>query len=123
MLKGIETVVYFVDDLAKARDFYAKAFDLTPNYDEPYYVGFTVAGDELGLHPLQEGEAPPQGRARQVAYWSVDDVAAVRAHLLELGAEADGEVSEVGGGIKLATVVDPFGNAFGIIENPKSPNR
>jgi predicted enzyme related to lactoylglutathione lyase len=25
---------------------------------------------------------------------------------------------EVGGGIKVATIADPFGNTFGLIENP-----
>jgi len=28
------------------------------------------------------------------------------------------EVQDVGGGIKVATVKDPFGNIFGVIENP-----
>jgi predicted enzyme related to lactoylglutathione lyase len=122
MLKGIETVVYFVEDVAKARDWYAKAFGVKPNYDTPYYVGFTIAGDELGLHPLGEGEEHP-GVGGQTAYWSVDDVAAVQKHLVELGARATEEVREVGGGIKLTTITDPFGNAFGLIENPNSPNR
>ena len=38
--------------------------------------------------------------------------------MIELGATVDEEVQDVGGGIKVAKVKDPFGNAFGIIENP-----
>jgi len=29
----------------------------------------------------------------------------------------------VGGGILIGSVTDPFGNEFGLIQNPKSPNR
>jgi hypothetical protein len=35
-----------------------------------------------------------------------------------LGASALEPVTEVGEGIKVAAVKDPFGNRFGIIENP-----
>jgi hypothetical protein len=38
--------------------------------------------------------------------------------MLELGATAHQELEDVGEGIKVATVKDPFGNLFGIIENP-----
>ena len=35
-----------------------------------------------------------------------------------LGAEIHEPVKDVGGGIKVASVRDPFGNLFSIIENP-----
>jgi hypothetical protein len=35
-----------------------------------------------------------------------------------LGAREHRPLQDVGGGIKVAAVLDPFGNAFGIIENP-----
>jgi hypothetical protein len=38
--------------------------------------------------------------------------------LLELGATSHEPVQDVGEGIKVATVKDPFGNVLGIIENP-----
>jgi uncharacterized glyoxalase superfamily protein PhnB len=38
--------------------------------------------------------------------------------LIELGATERSGVQEVGEGIRVATVLDPFGNIFGIIENP-----
>ena len=47
---------------------------------------------------------------------------AVHARLLnrlkEMKAQVHEPVKDVGGGIKAAAVVDPFGNLFGIIENP-----
>ena len=41
------------------------------------------------------------------------------ARLLTLGATPLDQGTEVGGGIKVAAVADPFGNRFGIIENAK----
>jgi predicted enzyme related to lactoylglutathione lyase len=48
----------------------------------------------------------------------VADIASAYARLLTLGATALEPVNEVGGGIKVAAVQDPFGNRLGIIENP-----
>jgi hypothetical protein len=41
---------------------------------------------------------------------------------LEQGAAPLSSVREVGGGIRVATVKNPFGNVLGIIENPHLPN-
>ena len=46
------------------------------------------------------------------------DAAAALARLLDLGAQPLDAVAEVGEGIKVAAVLDPFGNRFGFIENP-----
>ncbi len=55
---------------------------------------------------------------RTVVY-HVDDLAkAGEQYLLELGAREHAPPREVGGGIVVATVTDPFGNVFGVIENP-----
>ena len=41
-----------------------------------------------------------------------------RQRLIELGATPFEPVSDVGGGIKIGAVRDPFGNILGVIENP-----
>lgn len=122
MLKGIETTVYFVEDLPAATAWYRKVLGIEPNYEAPYYVGFTVAGYELGLHPCDE-PGRQQGVGEQTAYWTVEDIEAAMAHFVEHGAESCHDVTEVGGGIKIGSVRDPFGNEFGLIQNPNSPNR
>jgi uncharacterized glyoxalase superfamily protein PhnB len=48
----------------------------------------------------------------------VSDAKAALERLLSLGATEQTAVQEVGEGIKVATVLDPFGNVLGIIENP-----
>jgi predicted enzyme related to lactoylglutathione lyase len=53
-----------------------------------------------------------------VAYWGVANADESYLRLLRLGATVPTAVQDVGGGIRVATVADPFGNIFGIIENP-----
>ena len=111
---GLATVIYPVTDLARAKAWYAKAFGTPPYFDEPFYVGFNIAGYELGLVP-DEGRPGPEGG---VAYWRVGEIDAAVATFVAAGATIVSEAKDVGDGIKVATVADPFGNAIGIIENP-----
>jgi catechol 2,3-dioxygenase-like lactoylglutathione lyase family enzyme len=113
---GLRTVKYRAPDIKRARDWYTEVLGFGPYFDEPFYVGFSVCGFELGLDPdLSE---PGVGEGSVTAYWGVANAPASLARLLGLGAVARSPVQDVGGGIKVATVFDPFGNVLGIIENP-----
>jgi predicted enzyme related to lactoylglutathione lyase len=113
MLLGLRTAIYPVGDLASAKRWYEQVAGVKPYFDEPFYVGFAVGGFELGLIPDgTPGEAGPQ------PLWGVADAQAAFKRLLELGATQIDPVTEVGEGIKVAAVRDPFGNRLGIIENP-----
>jgi len=115
MLKGLRTVVYKVSDLAKAKAWYAQVLGISPYFDEPFYVGFNVGGFELGLDPDAPATNTPGGMQ---PYWAVDDIEAVYRQCITLGAMPHEAPKEVGGGIKVATVLDPFGNILGLILNP-----
>lgn len=115
MFLGLRTVIYRVPDLAKAKAWYAEAFGITPYFDEPFYAGFEVGGYELGLHPYESGV---QVGNNAVAYWGVPDIEAAFRHMQEKGAAPREAVQDVGEGIKVASVADPFGNVIGLIENP-----
>ncbi|HEV2708305.1 MAG TPA: VOC family protein [Pyrinomonadaceae bacterium] len=115
MFQGLRTVIYHVEDLAKAKEWYSNLLGIKPYFDEPFYVGFNVGGYELGLDPDAQGIT--RG-GNVVAYWGVADARAAYRHAQELGATKHTDPQEVGGGIIVATVTDPFGNLFGIIENP-----
>jgi predicted enzyme related to lactoylglutathione lyase len=116
MFLGLRTVIYHVSDVEKARDWYSSILGFAPYFDQPFYVGFNVGGYELGLHP-RESE-PGMKADGVVAYWGVDDAAAALKRLLEHGATIHEDLQDVGEGIKVATVNDPFGSVFGVIENP-----
>ena len=116
MILGLRTVIYKVPDLEKAKAWYANVLGFEPYFAEPFYVGFRVGGFELGLDPDTTGVEPGGGGV--VPYWGVADASAAYARLLELGGSAGSPPQDVGGGIRVATAKDPFGNAIGVIENP-----
>ena len=113
---GLRTVLYYAPDLEKAKAWYSSVLGIPPYFDQPFYVGFNVGGYELGLDP--DSSTTPSGAGGSVVYWGVADAAASLQRMLSLGATERTAIQEVGDGIKVATVCDPFGNIFGIIENP-----
>jgi catechol 2,3-dioxygenase-like lactoylglutathione lyase family enzyme len=115
VFQGLRTVIYAVADLEKAKEWYARALGQPPYFAEPFYVGFNVGGFELGLDP---DVSKVKAGNNAVAYWGVADARAAHARLIELGAREDSPVRDVGEGILVGTVVDPFGNVLGIIQNP-----
>lgn len=116
MFQGLRTVIYHVPDLAAAKAWYTEAFGVAPYFDEPFYVGFEIGGYELGLHPY--GNRAVRVGDSVVAYWGVPDIQLAVSHMLAKGATAREPVSDVGHDIKVASVVDPFGNVIGLIQNP-----
>jgi len=115
MFQGLRTVIYHVPDLASAKAWYTRMLGVAPYFDEPFYVGYNVGGYELGLHPDLSGVSIGNNA---VAYWGVPEIGAAMAHMAACGATVRSEPMDVGEGIKVATVADPFGNVIGVIENP-----
>ncbi len=113
MVLGLRTVIYPAPDLVAAKRWYTDMLGVAPYFDEPFYVGFSVGGFELGLLP----NATPETVGPQ-ALWGVADIRSAYSRLIELGASPLEPITEVGGDIKVAAVIDPFGNRFGVIENP-----
>lgn len=115
MILGLRTAIYPVaaDQLDAAKAWYATATGVAPYFDQPFYVGFNVGGFELGLLP---GARPSVDGPQPL--WGVADIHAAHAHLLELGATVLEPPKDVGDGILVADVRDPFGNRLGLIQNP-----
>jgi hypothetical protein len=109
---GLRTVIHPVADLAGATAWFSDLLGFGPYFDQPFYVGFEVAGYELGLLPVAD---PSDGA---LTYWGVGDVAAAVAAALALGAIVHTAASEVGDEIVTATVTTPQGAIVGFIYNP-----
>jgi predicted enzyme related to lactoylglutathione lyase len=113
---GLRTAKYRAPDIIRARDWYSQALGIAPYFDKPFYVGFNVGGFELGLDPdLGDGRA---GEGGVTVYWGVEQIEPALERLLMLGARPRSNVQDVGDGIRMATVFDPFDNVLGLIENP-----
>jgi predicted enzyme related to lactoylglutathione lyase len=113
MLLGLRTAIYPVPDITKAKQWYEQVLGIKPYFDEPFYVGFSVGGFELGLLPngIPDTSGPQP-------LWGVQNADAEFHRLLALGATELDPVTDVGEGTKVGAVKDPFGNRLGIIENP-----
>ena len=113
MTAGLRTIIYPVKDLAKAKTLYGELLGIQPNMDEPYYVGFNVDGQDVGLDP----HGHSQGMTGPVGYWHVDDIKTSTQALLDAGAKAQQEVKDVGGSKLIASVRDADGNVIGLIQS------
>jgi len=134
MFQGLRTTIYHVDDIEAAKAWYTTILGIEPYFDEFFYVGFNIGGYELGLQPRDETASPSTDASASssagatanakasaptvVAYWGVASARESLKRVLELGATLHQDVQDVGDGILVATVTDPSGNHFGIIENP-----
>jgi predicted enzyme related to lactoylglutathione lyase len=112
-VQGIKTVLHPVSDVERAKAVYTALLGAAPQADSPYYVGFDVAGQHIGLVP----GGGPQGLTSPVAYWHVDDLEAKLAEVTSAGATVKDAPKEVGGGRVVASVVDPDGNVLGLIQD------
>jgi predicted enzyme related to lactoylglutathione lyase len=115
-LLGLRTAKYTAPDLAAAKAWYSEVTGVAPYFDEPFYVGFNIGGFELGIVPDDSAAA---SRAESgVAYWGVTNADSAYARLVAMGATEHEPIQDVGEGIRIGSVHDPFGNVLGVIENP-----
>lgn len=116
MLQGLRTVVYHVSDLEKAKVWFKQVFNIEPYFDEPFYVGFNVGGYELGLDPDTSGYTSGN---QSISYWGVANIVAEFERFKSLNVKIHQEPTNVGGAIWVGSIIDPFGNVIGLIENPE----
>ena len=110
MNKGIKTIIYPVKDVSTASALFRKLLGVEPYADQPYYVGFKVGDQDIGLIP----DAHNSG---MTPFYHVDNVKTSLQILLDSGAEIIQDIKDVGGGRLIASAKDRDGNIIGLIEN------
>ena len=108
------TVLYPVKDLEKAKAVFTALLGADPHVDSPYYVGFSVSGDEIGLVP----SGHDQGMTGPIPYFEVEDISATLGALQAAGATVVQEPTDVGAGLLVAKVNDSDGNDIGLRQPP-----
>lgn len=116
MLKELATAIYYVEDMEQAKQWLKQVFDIEPYFDELSYAGYSVNGFEMGIMPRDTKR--PMTYFTTSCYWRVADIESALATFKSRGAELGEPIMDVGEGIKVGSIVDPFGNHFGVIENP-----
>jgi predicted enzyme related to lactoylglutathione lyase len=113
--EGAKTLLHPVSDLAAAKAVYTALLGIPPQADSPYYVGFDVGGQHIGLVPQGGGQVT----SSPVAYWHVPDIEAKLAEVTAAGATVKESPRNVGGERLVATFTDPDGNVLGLVQDPE----
>lgn len=111
MTTGVRTILFPVSDLEQAKKLYSTLLGTDPAQDSPYYVGFEVADQQIGLVPGGQGTGA-------APYWHVDDIQTRFDALIAAGGEEVEGIHDVGGGRRVASVKDADGNTIGLLQDP-----
>ena len=114
MSQAVNLIVFPVKDVAKAKKLYTKVTGVEPYADAPYYVGFRVGSQEIGLDP----NGHKQGLTGPLPYWEVTDIKKSLQSLQDAGAQVAQGVRDVGGGKLIAMVKDADNNIIGLVQSP-----
>lgn len=123
MLRGMTTFVLTADEPSEAADWYATALGVEPYFRRDDDAGAAYVELRLGDHEhelgiMRRSYAPwAGGLGTSTTYWAVDDVHVAIDRLVELGATTHEPIVERGPGYVTASIVDPFGNVLGLMEN------
>jgi len=110
MNKGVKTVIYPAKDMNESKTLFRKLLEVEPYADQPYYVGFKVGDQDIGL-------VPNNPEAGMTAFYHVDDIKTSLQILVDGGAQIIQDIKNVGGGRLIASAKDKNGNIIGLIQN------
>ena len=110
MNKGVKTIIYPVKDTTQAKTLFRKFLGVEPYSDQPYYVGFKIGDQDIGL-------VPNNPEAGMTAFYHVEDIKNSLQILVDAGAGIIQDIKDVGGGRLIASVKDKDGNIIGLIQN------
>jgi predicted enzyme related to lactoylglutathione lyase len=114
MTQGFPLLVFTVQDTAQAKTVYTHMLGVEPYVDQPYYVGFKVGEQEIGLVP----NAQKTSITGPLAYRRVEDIASSLKTAIDGGAQLQQDVKNVGGGRLVAVLKDSDGNQLGLMQDP-----
>jgi predicted enzyme related to lactoylglutathione lyase len=110
MNKGIKIILYPVKDINQSKTLFRKFLGVDPYADQPYYVGFKINDQDIGLVPNN-----PEGGV--AAFYNVDDIKNSLQILLDAGAQIIQDIKNVGEERLIASVKDKDGNIIGLVQN------
>ena len=128
-LRGFATLNIWAEDVPAAAAWYAEFLGIEPYYTRPgpdgrtAYAEFRIGDYQAELGIINSAWRPPAAATDAggaIMHWHVDDLEGSVERLLELGATEYQPITPHGDGegFVTASVVDPFGNLLGVMNNP-----
>src|ERR1700757_3953892 len=111
MNDGVKVFLYPSKDLAASKALFTVLMGEGPSSDSQYYVGWNVAGQDIGLVPDDGNMAGP------TPFFKVSDIKASVQALVDAGATVAEDVRDVGGGRQVASVTDQDGHRIGLLQD------
>jgi predicted enzyme related to lactoylglutathione lyase len=126
ILRGLATVNFYADDIQAAKKWYSELLGIEPYFarpdpEHPAYIEFRIGDYQHELGIIDSKYAPKSatvGPGGEIVYCHVDDVKSTFEKLLAMGAKEYEPIINRGEDFITASVVDPFGNILGIMNNP-----
>jgi predicted enzyme related to lactoylglutathione lyase len=112
LLKQIESVVLFVQDIDAAAIWYAELFQTEVQYENHHYAFIRTPGCLIGFHP-QDSKCPG-GVGGATVYWEVADLQEAIRELEQRGAVLYRGPIVTSLGAVAAMLLDPFGCTIGL---------
>ncbi len=109
MNNGIKIILYPVKDINESKKLFQKFLGVDPYADQPYYVGFKVNNQDIGLVPDN-----PEGK--MTAFYNVDDIKNSLQICVDAGAQIIQNIKNVGGDRLIASVKDKNDNVIGLVQ-------
>jgi predicted enzyme related to lactoylglutathione lyase len=107
-MASFQTILIPTDDITASRELYRALLGVDPTVDAPYYVGFDVDGQHVGL-------VPGAGCVRP--HLHVADIGAATQLVTAAGGSIVDAAKDVGGGRLVAVVRDAAGAEIGLIDD------
>lgn len=118
MIKKIEAIYLYVNDIQGASHFYETVLGLKPRALGESAVEFDLGGDRLGIRVPPP--SIPQGWEGPLIFIEVDDIEITVDRLSELGVKIVGEIATVkdfnNTTMRVATFYDPDGNPLHLVQ-------
>jgi predicted enzyme related to lactoylglutathione lyase len=120
------TLTLWATDLTAAEQWYTEFLGVPPYFTSEAagrgkgYVEYRIGDSQHELGIADRRFAPPghtPSCGGVVVYWHVDNIVATLERLVSMGATVFEPVRERGPGFVTASIIDPFGNVFGIMFN------
>ena len=112
VLKSVESIVLFVEDIDAAARWYAEIFDCRVEHENPAFAFIRTRSLVIGFHPADS--KCPGGIGGTTVYWEVGNINEAVAFLVERGARLHRGPGLTSFGSGAAMVIDPFGCTIGL---------
>jgi predicted enzyme related to lactoylglutathione lyase len=119
MFKSLKSITYHVFDLDEAGKWYESILNIQPILNTPFVIIFKVGDCSLSLSKANSIRSDSE---QIEVYWEVEDIDLTFQKLISLGAKEYLPITDRLN-IRIAKVIDPFGNIIGITGLPLDANK